>query len=139
MSTIKQCSLTSSEKQRTLTSFGTNSKSSPVAAQIKRNNSNLSPPESEPIHKKANMSENCKDITDAESTTNHCMETSSNGITDQKPDENNDTNQTNYSTTNSSNKVTSELVGSIVEQLIVEMRLLKESVHDGYSKLEDID
>ena len=138
MSTSKQRSLTSTDKQRTLISFVTHSKSSPIATQIKRNNSNLSPPESEPIHKKANISENRKDITEAQPITNHLMETSSNGITVRKLEENNDTDQTSYSTTNSSNTVTTELVGNIVEPLILEMRLLKESVHDGYSKLEDI-
>ena len=35
-------------------------------------------------------------------------------------------------------QVPSKLIGNIVEPLILEMRLLKDSVHDGYAKLEGI-
>ena len=138
MSTSKQRTLSITDKQRTLTSFVTQSKNSPNATQIKRNNSNLSPPESEPIQKKANMSENHKDITEAQPITNHLMELSSNSTTVQKLEEKEVTDQTKHNTATSSNTGTIELVGNIVEPLILEMRLLKESVHNGYSKLENI-
>ena len=115
----------------------THSRESPNPTQIKQSISNLSPPESEPIQKKANMDESCNSITQLSGSIDSNHVSNSNGITQSKE---HDTKDDDHVVTNPivKSQVPPELIGNIVEPLILEMRLLKDSVHDGYAKLEGI-
>ena len=137
MSTSKQRMTVVSDKQRTLTSYITHSRESPNPIQIKQSISNLSPPESEPIQIKANMDESCNGITQVSASTDSNHASNSNGITKSKQ---HDTKDDDHVATNPivNSQVPSELIGNIVEPLILEMRPLKDSVHAGYAKLEGI-
>ena len=137
MSTSKQQTTVVSDKQRTLTSYIMHSRESPNPTQIKHNISNLSPPESEPIQKKTNMDESRNGITQLSGSIDSNHVSNSNGITKSKQ---HDTKYDDHIVTNPivNSQVPSELIGNIVEPLILEMRLLKDSVHDGYAKLEGV-
>ena len=146
-----------SKKQTTLTSYirQTHNKSPNPTTQLKKRDiSNLSPPDIEPNQTKANMNteEHQKDITSMPLkqctgiTTSFKENTSrppeqemnhSNGITSHQAAANNDDDA--YSTPSVENtQLPSSLVNNIVQPLIQEMRLLKDSVHNDYTKLEGI-
>ena len=146
-----------SEKQTTLTSYirQIHNKSPNPTTQLKKHDiSNLSPPDIEPKQKKANMNteEHQKDITSMPPkqctgiTTSFKENTSrpveqemnhSNGITSHWAATNNDDGA--YSTPSVENtQLPSSLVNNIVQPFIQEMRLLKDSVHNDYAKLEGI-
>ena len=161
MSICKPSTSGTSEKQTTLTSYirQAHVKSPNPTTQLKKCDiSNLSPPDIEPNQKKANMNteEYQKDITSmplkqcmqqcTNITTSFKENTSippeqemnhSNGITSHQAVANNDDGA--YSTPSVENtQLPSSLVNNIVQPLIQEMRLLKDSVHNDSAKLEGI-
>ena len=157
MSICKALTSSTSEKQTTLTSYikQTHVKSPSPTTQLKKCDiSNLSPPDIEPHQKKANMNieEHRKDITSMPLkqcigiTTSFKENTSrppeqemnlSNGTISHQVVTNNDDGA--YSTPSVENtQLPSSIVNNIVQPLIQEMRLLKDSVHNDYAKLEGI-
>ena len=156
MSICKPSTSNTSEKQTTLTSYirQTYNKSPNPTTQLKCDISNLSPPDTEPNQKKANMNteEHRKDITSippkqCTSITTHFKESTSrtveqemnpsNGITSYFAAANSD-DDANSIPSRENTQLPSSLVNNIVEPLIQEMRVLKDSLHNDYAKLEGI-
>ena len=157
MSICKALTSSTSKKQTTLTSYikQTYVKSPNPTIQLKKCDiSNLSPPDIEPHQKKANMNteEHQKDITSMplkqhtgittsfkENTSRpqeQEMNTSNSTISHQIVTNNDDGAHSTSSEENT--QLPSSIVNNIVQPLIQEMRLLKDSVHNDYKKLEGI-
>ena len=155
MSICKALTSSTSEKQTTLTSYikQTHVKSPNPTTQLKKHDiSNLSPPDIEPHQKKANMNieEHQKGITSMPLKQCTGITTSFKENTSRPPEqEKNLSNSTSshqvvannddgaYSTPSVENtQLPFSIVNNIVQPLIQEMRLLKDSVHNDYAKLE---
>ena len=146
-----------SEKQTTLTSYirqTYNKSPNPTTQLKKRDISNLSLPDIEPNQKKANMNteEHQKDIASMHpkqctSITKPFKENASRPVEQEMNPSNSTTSHLAaansddgaYSTPSLENtQLPSSLVNNIVQPLIQEIRLLKDSVHNDYAKLEGI-